>query len=460
MQTSSNSQARAVRSRPPSARGFVSSPSRSEAYPYAVPQQHLRNKTVTTAASEVKTSYKGLQLTTTKQKSFGSGSFSGVSGNSGRYTLSLSPISKPKPSTIPSRPTSQASKRHNVPAKISKNATRTPTSVSLAQKQVSKRQELGPENWTPITTKVPASTPPPRMKMHRHRRATILAKDGTTTLFSKVQSPSNQEYIDVFHDRKCGSLPPLSDAPSKVLSPHTPPANLLASDTSPEPAPRPRRTKSAFSLPSRHLERRTRVVSKTVTWDPSIVSIGPGLSSTLEDAAEEGQEEVQINNAPNQALKYKLDVRDCVETIKEWGKTDRLKLATLIEALKQLDLGNTDQENISRNAQSSNGRDDEVLITTVKSMDPRVPEFESSRIAKAKNGTFRLEDIRLSSWISMFYSTVIATRKTYQRPLSYCKLRHETRKFLGSKSALLSSMTTTLQVGKCTRLRTGMRKCN
>jgi hypothetical protein len=401
MQTSSSSRAPAARSRPLSTRGFASSPSRSEAYPYAVPQQRLRDKTITTAAPEAKAPYKGLQLTTTKQKYSGGGSFSAVSGNSGRYTLSLSPTSKPKPSTISSRPTSQGSKRHNVTAKISGNATRTPTSVPLAQKQVPKQQELGPDNWTLITAEVLASTPPPRMKIHRHRRATILAKDGTTALFSKVQSPSNQEYMDVFHDRKCGPSPSLSDAPPKTLSPHTPPANLLVSDISPEPAPRPLRTKSAFSLPSRHLKRRTRAISKTVTWDPSIVSIGPGLSPTLEDAAEKGQEEVQISNAPNQALKYKLDVKDCVETIKEWGKTDRLKLVTLIEALKQLDLGSADRENISMYAQSSNGRDEEVLITTVKSMDPRVPEFESSRITKAKNRTFRSGELEKHSTVKL-----------------------------------------------------------
>src|SRR6202044_1946572 len=101
---------------------------------------------------------------------------------------------------------------------------------------------------------------------------------------------------------------------------------------------------------------------------------------------------VQINGIPKQALTHKLDVKDCVETIKEWGKVDRSKLVSLIEALKQLEFDSEGRGEDGSKANPRNHHDEGVLITTLKSLDPRVPEFQSFRIAEAKNKTDKVEE--------------------------------------------------------------------
>lgn len=385
MQDPANSRAATLRSRPPSARSFLSPPARSEPYPYTVRQQNTKDETARMHTPEPTAPYKGLRLKTIKRKPFGGGSFSTV-GPSTRPS-STPPTSKTKATTLSSRSESQISKRPTALGETTRNVT---PIAKLPYKQVSPGQISGPKNWTPITAaKVITSTPPLKLKVQKHRRGAILPKDGSAPLFGPVQSPPNQNYKDVFYDTECNSPPSLSQAPSKALSPHTPPAKLPANDTSPKPVAEPRRTRSALSLPSRHLKRRARAVSKTVTWDPSIISVGPEVRSNPENSPEEDQKEVQINSAPKQVLTHKLDVNDCVETFKEWSKSDKSKLVSLIEALKQLELDNEDRGQDGRNAKSRSEHDEGVLITTVKSLDPRVPDFQSSRIAKTKNKTER-----------------------------------------------------------------------
>jgi hypothetical protein len=327
---------------------------------------------------------KGLQLKTIKHNPFCSRSLPTVGPSSRSSVTSASPASKPKATTLSSRPTSQASKRPTTLTETTRNVT---PITALHQTQVSPGQKLGPESWTPITAaKVITSTPPPRLKVQKHRRPIVLPKDGSTPFFDPIK------YKDIFYDAECYLPPSLSQAPSKALSPHTPPGKLPANNTSPKPALETRRIRSALSLPSRHLKRRARAVSKTVTWDPSIVSIRPEIHSNEEKLSEEDQKEVQINSAPEQVPTHKFDVKDCVETIKEWGKTDRSKLVSLIEALKQLELESEDRGQDSRNATSSNEHNEGVLITTVKSLDPRVPDFHSSGIAEAKRKMNRVEE--------------------------------------------------------------------
>lgn len=362
----SGSRAATLRSRPPSTRSLVSPPARSEPYPYTIRQHGVNDEAIKYYTPEPTTPHKGLRLKTIKQKPFGGGSFSTISPNSKLLPASSSPISRPKAATVSSRPASPASKRSTNLGQISRNVT--PLAL-LAQTQASSGKKLGPENWTPITAaKVITSTPPPRLKVQKHRRGTILPKVGTTPLFDPMQSPPKQKYKDVFCDTECNSPPSVSQAPSRSLSLCTSPAKLPAKNSSPKPAPELRRTRSALSLPSRHLKRRARTVSKTVTWDLSI-----------------DQKEVQINGAPEQVPTRKLDVKDCVEKIKEWGKADRSKLMSLIEALKQLALDSEDSGKDDGNAKSSNDHDEGILIMTVKSLDPRVPEFQLSRIVDAKN---------------------------------------------------------------------------
>jgi hypothetical protein len=73
------------------------------------------------------------------------------------------------------------------------------------------------------------------------------------------------------------------------------------------------------------------------------------------------------------------------------GGADRWKLVSLVEALKQLELGNEFTGMDGENTKSSNHHNG-VLITTVKSLDPRVPDFQLPRIAESKNKTERLEE--------------------------------------------------------------------
>jgi hypothetical protein len=389
----SSPRAATLRSRPPSARSFVSPPACSEPYPYTIRQHDVNDKAIKYYIPEPTTPHKGLRLKTIKQKPFGGGSFSTTSPNSKLLPASSSPISRPKAATVSSRPASQASKRSTIRGQISRNITLLAQLAPLAQTQASSGKKLGPENWTPITAaKVITSTPPPRLKVQKHRRGTILPEVGTTPLFSPMQSPPNQKYKDVFCNTECNSPPFVSQAPSRSLSPWTSPAKLPAKDSSPKPASELRRTRSALSLPSRHLKRRARTVSKTVTWDPSIVWVGPEARSNSRDSPEEDQKEVQINGAPDQVPTHKLDVKDCVEKIREWGKADRSKLVSLIEALKQLALDSEDSGRDDGNAKSNNDYDKGILITTVKSLDPRVPEFQLSRVVDAKNKTDRGEE--------------------------------------------------------------------
>jgi hypothetical protein len=353
----------------------------------------VKDETATMPAPELKAPHKELQLKAINSKPFGSGSLSTVRASPKSLGPSPFPISKPKAATLLCRPASQASKRPVVPGEASRNVTQIATLVPLVQKQVSPRRELGAENWTPITAaKVATNTPPPRLRIHRHKRATILPKADATSLFGPVQSPPDPKYNDVFYDRSSNLLPTVSNAPSKALSPHTPPAKLPVKNPSPKPVPEHRGTRSALSLPTRRLQKRARAESKTVTWDPSIVSIGPEVHSISENLPDEDRKEVQIDDAPKLAPGHKLDVKDYMETIKELGKADRSKLVSLIEALKQLELDIEDKEKVGWNAKPSNEHDEGVQITTVRSLDPRVPEFLSSRTVKAKNRTDRVEE--------------------------------------------------------------------
>lgn len=129
-----------------------------------------------------------------------------------------------------------------------------------------------------------------------------------------------------------------------------------------------------------------------VTWDPSIVSDSPKVPSISKNQREKDENEMENNGALDQIPTHKLDVQDCVETIKEWGKADKSKLVSLIEALKQLELGSEEEGKGGVSVESSNDHDEGVLITTVKSMNPRVPDFESSGIIEANNRMSAVEE--------------------------------------------------------------------
>jgi hypothetical protein len=386
MPTSSTCRAPASKSRPISAQSITSPPARSKAYPYTITRRHSKDKARAGLILEPKGPYKGLQFKIPKQRTLGGGSFSAISGKSTKHTPNSPPHSKPKSEIIPRRPTSQASTKLTVPTETVTNVVPISLAISSSPKQVLQRQELGLENWTPITAKGTEITSPLRMKIHRHRRAAVLPRDGTTSLFDPVQSQPNQRYKGVSHDMECASLSSLPCAESRALSPHTPPPRMLIRDRSPELAPKPQRTRPALSLPSRHFKRSARAVSKTVTWDPLIVSVGAEVSFNSEVKSEENQKGIQNDVAPMQSSSRELDVENCVETIKEWGKTDRSKLLRLINALEQLDIAS---EDLGRGG----GKDEscEVSITTVQGVHPRVPDFDSSWSDKAKHKTDRVE---------------------------------------------------------------------
>jgi hypothetical protein len=181
--------------------------------------------------SEPTAPYRGLRLKTIKQNPLSGGCFSTVGPNTRLSVISSSTTSKPKAITISSGPVFQASKR---PTGL-REASRSVTSIAtLAHKRASAGQELSSQNWTPITpAKVVISAPPPRLKVQKDRRGTILPKVGSTPLFDPGP---NQKYKDVY-DTECNSPSWQSEAPSKALSPHTPPAKLPAKDPSPKPAP-------------------------------------------------------------------------------------------------------------------------------------------------------------------------------------------------------------------------------
>jgi len=278
-----------LRSCPPSVRSFVSPPARSEPYPCTVRQQYIKDETAIFSTLEPTAPYRELRLKTVKQNPSGSGCFSTVDPSTRLSVTSSSTTSKPKPTTLSSGPAFQASKRPTVLGETS-------------------------------------------------RRGTILPKVGSTPPFDPEQLPSNQKCKDVFHDAECNSPPWQLEAPSKAFSPHTPPAKPPANDPSPKTAPQHGRTRSALRLPSCRLKRGARSVSKSVTLDPSIVFVGPEVHFNLENPLKEDQKKMQINGAPKQIPAHKIDVKNCVEAIKEWGRMDRSKPMSLIEALKQLEL--------------------------------------------------------------------------------------------------------------------------
>jgi len=111
MRDPSISRAATLRSRPPSARSFVSPPARSEPHPHTVSQQRVMDETATIPTPEPQVPHKGLQLKTIIPKPFSDGSFSTVGPSSRSSVTSTSPTSNPKAATVSSRPASQATGR-------------------------------------------------------------------------------------------------------------------------------------------------------------------------------------------------------------------------------------------------------------------------------------------------------------------------------------------------------------
>ena len=388
------SQATTIGPRPQSARSFICTPLRSEQHPYAVTRVRAKDETTKVSTVQAKPPYKGLLLKTVKTKPVDDGRSSTVNENSNSNKICSLLHSKPRSKTLSSRPASLASGGLDVRSKTLRNITTSAPRATIASSPAPLGQKIGPENWTPVrATKVTTQAPPPKLKLLKHRRGTVLPKTGATSLFSQIQPRANQTHEDVFYDRERTPSPSFTSSLTTFLSPHATSVKLHDGAMSYQHAPGVRRARSTLTLPSHRGRTQSRAICKTVTWDPSILYIGPETNFCRESTFEEDNKDLETTVAPMQAPANEIDVEDCIKTIKELGKADRLKLTGVMEALKQLKLDSECCRKDNEDTVPDDNRTEDVAITTVRSMDPRVPDFQSLGIFTARN---KLNSVEIS----------------------------------------------------------------
>lgn len=216
------------------------------------------------------------------------------------------------------------------------------------------------------------------------KRASILPQKNVDLWIDPGDTYVEPAKYDLFHNPANKlSLTPLAQLPE-----HLQQEPVGIESTTSATASKVSKGRALPSGPTRHIQKGhgALVARKRVRWDPAIVATGPIITEkpTKFDksikAAEVKLKVLNVKETVRQGGANRLEITEAVKAIKKWTKDDTAKLKRVLQALK--DLGFDDEEANAQQLLSKSGKEVDVVLTKVKSLNPRVPEFESSACSK------------------------------------------------------------------------------
>jgi hypothetical protein len=311
--------------------------------------------------------HKGLRLKTPKPKSCSPPAVGNLPIMKTRSTAT-GPVSTAKAATIPARPVARKPVQPGFLNKTLRNVT------PMFHRSIAHKQANSPKDRSKTcTSKIAADIPAPKLKLQRHKRISIIPKTGKSSLFSPEQSPG-QIPFEIFSDEDYESSP--TPRSHRV---ETPSGDIYLCEKRTEyklDGKMRAEVRPSLSLPNRRMKTETnkRVTYKTVRWDPAIVVIGPPAQLTPEKPIPVIETQL-VNKIDTTPINSKgLDPGECLNSIKVWSKSDRETMENLLRALRELD-SKSEAANPENEFKTPSPKE-QITITTVRSLDPRVPDFQ------------------------------------------------------------------------------------